>query len=1076
MDVYDPETEYRRRVAKWEHKTTQLLDARWGVLLLEILSTDNKSQKCFDEAIHLSTLFLKGNMEQVQKVYLDYLHGCGGANLFRVLSEKLSTAAENVVQIRRLKLHDGDAGMITEKQFLLVSVLRITAFCKWFVEGHKMEAQEMMREQPFNHKSFNLIDDMLNVLTSVVEDEESLQHDVTKVELHLCIGILEFLVEVTQGPCAPNQLHIASKRTAIDCFKRILGTRNREGTSHEYLLLKLKSLTMKLLEALLEARGDQAIEAYLVDGLEPYIFISQIEEVQVKLSLLDKQYAFTEEVLGLSNVHKKIANQTKKLGKKMQSFNLHTTETTIASALDATPKIHIGKRTNADSELDTALIIELTSILQEADNDKNGAVNGKKQNKAAHTERSRKALEENSFSLFNVMNKLSKVSSVFAKKVDPMETRVSKNYQLAYAKLTDSVKCIEIFWNGQVELLYFLLPAEASALTKERKESLLDKIPIETQEVKLHAFMDVAENQCDEMDWRFFLNRTWVYRLVSNNHDLIKNGSFIVTLFMNLIMLYSLEQYSGNEWLNDDDATNGEVLRNLASRPSNLVNGASFDDSNSTLVSVITSFRFHQLAANGDIVYLSSNLFQDINVPGLPASFINVKVLILIMAFVTGIGEIVLLTQQVIVQTILRANTLKRQAKKSGITSGNMEVFRPLPVYGAFFFGGCVILAISDRTFAWARWVLPLGLVAGCCMVVRLQRSFWDPPTKSVLSLKFCLIYDTFFHPYVFTTLLHQSFFYLGFYQFPFFALSLVLRALVISPRTATIAKAVTVPFADLMVTFCMFFATLYLFATIGFQYFNDDLTTLGGQDTCSSMLTCYFYIFSVGWRSNDIGMAMSEPDYQEASSYAWRVLYDVAFYVIVGVLLNNIVTGIILDTFASLRENASERLDQLKNECFITGIHREAFIKAGLDFERDCSTTNDRTSNYIWNYVFFMYYLEHKDKDQFNGGESFVYQMIHEKRSFKWIPSGTSWRFQNIASGEENGSDDDEDALNGVNRRIDDLAQRTATQLEQITKRLTKLDRLDELEELLMGLQRVEKQLTSQDQRAEQSRPGEGF
>jgi hypothetical protein len=101
---------------------------------------------------------------------------------------------------------------------------------------------------------------------------------------------------------------------------------------------------------------------------------------------------------------------------------------------------------------------------------------------------------------------------------------------------------------------------------------------------------------------------------------------------------------------------------------------------------------------------------------------------------------------------------------------------------------------------------------------------------------------------------------------------------------------------------------------------------------------------------------------------------------------------------------------------------------------------------------------------------------MIHEKRSFKWIPSGTSWRFQNIASGEENGSDDDEDALNGVNRRIDDLAQRTSTQLEQITKRLTKLDRLDELEELLMGLQRVEKQLTSQDQRAEQSRPGEGF
>ena len=44
--------------------------------------------------------------------------------------------------------------------------------------------------------------------------------------------------------------------------------------------------------------------------------------------------------------------------------------------------------------------------------------------------------------------------------------------------------------------------------------------------------------------------------------------------------------------------------------------------------------------------------------------------------------------------------------------------------------------------------------------------------------------------------------------------------------------------------------------------------------------------------------------------NYIIRILFDLSFFVWVGVLLFNIISGLMIDTFANLREEAGERDD----------------------------------------------------------------------------------------------------------------------------------------------------------------------
>ena len=56
----------------------------------------------------------------------------------------------------------------------------------------------------------------------------------------------------------------------------------------------------------------------------------------------------------------------------------------------------------------------------------------------------------------------------------------------------------------------------------------------------------------------------------------------------------------------------------------------------------------------------------------------------------------------------------------------------------------------------------------------------------------------------------------------------------------------------------------------------------------------------------------------------SFRFVFDFSYYIIIGVILLNIIFGIIIDTFGALRDETNERAEELENLCFICGTKRE--------------------------------------------------------------------------------------------------------------------------------------------------------
>ncbi len=111
-------------------------------------------------------------------------------------------------------------------------------------------------------------------------------------------------------------------------------------------------------------------------------------------------------------------------------------------------------------------------------------------------------------------------------------------------------------------------------------------------------------------------------------------------------------------------------------------------------------------------------------------------------------------------------------------------------------------------------------------------------------------------------------------------------------------------------------------------------------------------------------------------SEFSHRVLFDIAFFVIVIILLLNIIFGIIIDTFGQLREEASEKAEFLASYCFICGIPKELFeSKFTKDGNSKCSnfSYHIKEEHNMWDYIFFLKYLINKDPNEYTGIERYV-------------------------------------------------------------------------------------------------------
>jgi hypothetical protein len=89
--------------------------------------------------------------------------------------------------------------------------------------------------------------------------------------------------------------------------------------------------------------------------------------------------------------------------------------------------------------------------------------------------------------------------------------------------------------------------------------------------------------------------------------------------------------------------------------------------------------------------------------------------------------------------------------------------------------------------------------------------------------------------------------------------------------------------------------------------------------DMCEGVVDCVAQLYVSG----AIGETME-------SFEIMRFTYDIIYITFFDMLFGNIVGGLMLDAFSSLREEADALESDKKNQCYICGMDREAVEKQG--------------------------------------------------------------------------------------------------------------------------------------------------
>jgi hypothetical protein len=131
------------------------------------------------------------------------------------------------------------------------------------------------------------------------------------------------------------------------------------------------------------------------------------------------------------------------------------------------------------------------------------------------------------------------------------------------------------------------------------------------------------------------------------------------------------------------------------------------------------------------------------------------------------------------------------------------------------------------------------------------------------------------------------------------------------------------------------------------------------------------------------IGDELPKISFLESSNeyYIKTFFYNMLFQIIIVLVLGNIFLGVIVDTFAVLRDQKNEFENDCNNVCFICQITRDKASIKRVDFDKHISK-----DHLVWSYVDFIIYLFTNDVNEFTVYELSAYEKIKEQ-DLSWVP-----------------------------------------------------------------------------------------
>jgi len=211
----------------------------------------------------------------------------------------------------------------------------------------------------------------------------------------------------------------------------------------------------------------------------------------------------------------------------------------------------------------------------------------------------------------------------------------------------------------------------------------------------------------------------------------------------------------------------------------------------------------------------------------------------------------------------------------------------------------------------------------------------------------------------------------------PFFFSLHLLDVVYRSETLLNVLRAVTIPGEQLLMTGALAVILLYIYSVLGFLFVRDSFMSDDFPDErrCDKLADCFTTTIREGL-INGGGMAdtfIPKP-VSEKVEFLKRFFFDLTYFVIVIIILLNVIFGIIIDTFASMREADDERTTDMTTTCFICSIDKNTFDRNGTPFAQHIKTEHN-----MWEYLYYVVYLKQKDETEYSGIETYVADKLEE-------------------------------------------------------------------------------------------------
>lgn len=1034
VDVESQFYDYQVRLAKYG-----------GVAMVLSVVAYCKEEDLVKAALKFGNLMCKGGNIHVQRMIYEYFEETKKAAFFGKSKEYIRMELNKIAERRRHRA----LNLIVDEEDTVSTLL--IEFIRLWSEGHNSQMQNLTREQTMNKKSYNLIEDVCAVLEMQCDPDE-MNMGLSEGDLRRTTALLDFAIEVMQGPCMANQKFIGGTTFTPKICKMFI-----EKTTHIYnkekntvaMIADIRSVACRCLSALMEGSEEPSVQQAISDQCDAPLYKEYMVMVYELIYRVDPKQA--PEIPA-----------TKAMQKKLVPFT--------EDELGGEPADII----NAYMET----CFELYSIYKQLTT--SGPSSAALKKKMEYTE----ADKENADNCY-------------------------VSYTKAHAKVESQIARVEFVWpdptdpSTPVDLVFFKRPDVCDAISQKAKDKMMESIDVlQGDDVKKKGFMAAAREMVDEMVWLSYLNKNPIIGKIGSEYTNLRKYGYLLVVLLNIVYAVSVEGPGNMGRSGDDDFGLGDYQYKGHLNPDH-----SGDDGSARrrLDEEGDDAAPYDLQVRGGL--------YGKNVPHLAThSLVHFLTAVVIAAYALPFVYLLISRTWLVYKKHtfnLHGEFLKRKSESLTGVAGLDPAFNvfnkqwwaafygPYTKFGgvnaeaspfgnfttAFVFYLCMGAIFwvqywdyhdydnyyetkTKRDFAIKTYWGFFGATFGPMFVMSLRKA-WAKSGNKVAQMT-CVAIDTLTEKDTLAQMIFLTFAALSYYRF-YYASLILLDILTLSERLKAVIKAVINPIEDLAQVLMLMIFVSFIFTVYGLYFFgqyysmaaddamfgnivvddagngviqtpDDDaqaqiqniaVPDAGMLETCPNLMLCFFETLDQGLRSGDIvDAAFDTTTYQDGLTYADRVVFGLMFFLVVGVILFDIVTGIIIDTFSALREEKGETMSYLRDNSFISGIAYTDYeeIDPRLSFKELQEVDQNK-----WNYVFFIAHLEAKPESEYNGAESKIWKQI-EMGDATWMPQGSSYQMQSILNQQAAESAGEADAIGDLQKDVAALR----TMLQHLTEKLT--------------------------------------